>query len=188
MFEIKRLCALALATLLLGFWGVAGAEMAPLPTVKSLDLPRFLDKWHEIALIPNRFQRKCVRDTEAEYAAGGAAELLVRNRCVAADGSVEVAIGAARRVNPGDPTRLQVRFAPSWLAWLPLVWGDYWVIGLADDYRYAVLGEPSRSFLWILARDTAFCSADRVAIDALLLSVGYDPQRLVSSPQSGGVR
>lgn len=188
MPEIKRLCSVALVTLLVSFAGAAGAEITPLPTVKSLDLQRFLGKWHEIALIPNRFQRKCVRNTEAEYAASGPGELLVRNRCVAADGSVEVAIGVARRGSPEDPTRLQVRFAPAWLAWLPMVWWDYWVIGLADDYRYAVVGEPSRTFLWILARNTGLSSADRIAIDALLLSVGYDPQRLVKTPQSGGVR
>lgn len=182
------MCSVPLAALLISLAGAAGAEMAPLPTVKSLDLQRFLGKWHEIALIPNHFQRKCVRDTEADYAAGESGELLVRNRCIAADGSVELAIGAARRVSPDDPTRLQVRFAPVWLAWLPMVWGDYWVIGLADDYRYAVVGEPSRSFLWILARDTSLSSADRIAIDALLRSVGYDPQRLVKSLQSGGTR
>ena len=188
MLEVKRLCAVLVATLSVGSGGLAQAETQPLPTIKSLDLQRFLGKWHEIALIPNRFQRKCVRDTEAEYAAGESAELVVRNRCVTADGTVDVAIGVARRVAPDDSARLQVRFAPASLAWLPMVWGDYWVIGLADDYRYAVIGEPSRSFLWILARGTALSSTDQNAIDSLLRAVGYDPQRLVKTPQSGGNR
>lgn len=132
MLEIKRLCAVLVATLLVGFGGLAQAETQPLPTVKSLDLQRFLGKWPEIALIPNRFQRKCVRDTEAEYAAGESAELVVRNRCVTADGAVEVAIG--------------------------------------------------------VARGTALSSTDQNAIDGLLRAVGYDPQRLVKTPQSGRTR
>ena len=45
-----------------------------------------------------------------------------------------------------------MRFAPDWLAWLPFVWANYWVIDLADDYSYAVVGEPGREYLWILAR------------------------------------
>jgi apolipoprotein D and lipocalin family protein len=64
------------------------------------------------------------------------------------------------------------------------VWGDYWVIGLADDYRYAVVGEPSREYLWILARTTRLSPQDRSAIDNLLRASGYDPARLVESPQS----
>jgi apolipoprotein D and lipocalin family protein len=89
---------------------------------------------------------KCARDTSAEYSAGTGDELIVKNRCINADGGVEAVTGVARRVDAADPTRLKVRFAPARLAWLPVVWGDYWVIGLADDYRYAVVGEPSREY------------------------------------------
>ena len=188
MLEVSKWAALVFAVVLISFGTLAWAGSAPLPTVKSLDLQRFLGKWHEIALIPNRFQRKCVRDTEAEYAVGEPRELLVRNRCISADGSVEVALGMARRVKADDAAPLQVRFAPAWLSWLPMVWRDYWVIGLADDYRYAVIGEPGRAYSWILARNASLSGADRTAIEALLRSVGYDPQRLVESPQSGGRR
>jgi len=162
----------------------SGTEPAPLATVKSLDARRYLGTWHQIALIPNFFQRKCARDTSAEYSAGVGDEIIVKNRCINAEGGLEAVTGVARRVEPADPTRLKVRFAPAWLAWLPVVWGDYWVIGLADDYRYAVVGEPSREYLWILARSTRLSPQDRAAIDNLLRAAGYDPARLVESPQS----
>jgi apolipoprotein D and lipocalin family protein len=45
-----------------------------------------------------------------------------------------------------------VRFAPDWLAWVPKVWADYWVIDLDADYKWAVVGSPSRKYLWILSR------------------------------------
>ncbi len=162
-----------------------GAENQALSTVKVLDFSLYLGKWHEIAKYPNRFQRKCVRDTSAEYSLGDRGEVTVRNRCTAADGTVEEVTGAARRVTPDDSTRFKVRFAPSWLSWLPLVWGDYWVIGLAPDYRYAVVGEPSREYLWILARDKRLSLDDRTAIDTLLKGAGYEPRRLVETLQSG---
>ena len=162
-----------------------GAEIQPVLPVKVLDFSRYLGKWHEISKYPNKFQRKCVRDTSAEYSLGDQGEVIVRNRCTTVEGTVEAVTGAARRVAPEYPTRLKVRFAPSWLSWLPLVWGDYWVIGLAPDYRYAVVGEPSRQYLWILARDTRLSQDDRTAIDALLGAAGYEPQRLVETPQSG---
>jgi apolipoprotein D and lipocalin family protein len=165
------------------------AETAPLSTVKSLDLQRYLGVWHEIALYPNYFQRKCARNTSAEYSAGVEGTVVVRNQCTTADGAVESVTGVARRVRADDPTRLKVRFAPDWLSWLPMVWGDYWVIGLADDYRYAVVGEPNREYLWILGRQPTLSPADRSTIDALLRTAGYDPQRLVErQPSTGAVK
>jgi apolipoprotein D and lipocalin family protein len=169
-FLAVSVCTAALAT-----------DPAPLATVKALDARRYLGTWNEIAMYPNFFQRKCARDTSAEYSAGEGAEIVVQNRCVNAEGGVEMVTGVARRADPADPTRLKVRFAPSWLAWLPLVWGDYWVIGLADDYRYAVVGEPRRDYLWILARATRLSREDRATIDGLLRAAGYDPARLVET-------
>ena len=82
------------------------------------------------------------------------------------------------------PAKLEVRFAPAWLGWLPFLWGDYWVIDLADDYRYAVVGEPSREYLWVLAREPRLPDADWQKIVARLPALGYDPSRLVRTPAS----
>jgi apolipoprotein D and lipocalin family protein len=169
-----------------GLNGALFAETAPLSTVKTLDLQRYLGVWHEISFYPNYFQRKCARDTSAEYSMGEDGAVVVRNRCTTADGAVESVTGMARRVRADDPSRLKVRFAPEWLSWLPLVWGNYWVIGLADDYRYAVVGEPNREYLWILARQPTLSAPDRSDIDALLRKAGYDPQRLVERQQATG--
>jgi apolipoprotein D and lipocalin family protein len=76
-----------------------------------------------------------------------------------------------------------VSFLPAFLRWLPIGWGNYWVIGLAPDYRYAVVGEPSREYLWILSRTPALAEQDRKTIDELLRTQGYDPAKLVATPQ-----
>lgn len=171
---MKRALVLLFATLNAG-----AAE--PLATVGAVDLARYAGEWYEIAKYPNRFQQQCVTDTTATYRLRDDGRIGVVNRCRTRDG-VDEAHGVARPVD--DRTdRLQVSFLPAALRWLPFGWGDYWIIELAPDYRYAVIGEPSREYLWVLARTRTLAPADRRAIEARLPAHGYDPQRLVDSPQ-----
>ena len=95
-------------------------------------------------------RHECVGDVRATYARRPDGRIDVVNRCRTAGGETE-ARGVARIVDEQAFARLKVRFAPAWLSFLP-VWGDYWIIGLADDYTWAVVGSPDRKYLWILAR------------------------------------
>jgi apolipoprotein D and lipocalin family protein len=140
--------------------------------------------WFEIARFPNRFQRQCAGDVRASYARRPDGRLDVVNRCRTADGQSE-ARGVARIVDTRTFARLKVRFAPSWLSFLPLVWGDYWVIGLAPDYSWAVVGEPGRDYLWILARTPRPDEESMAAAWAAARASGYDVERLVRTPQGG---
>ena len=79
----------------------------------------------------------------------------------------------ARRVE-GHPGRLQVRFAPDWLAWLPMVWADYWVIALDPDYQWALIGEPGRKYLWVLSRSPRMQRSVFEGIKAKAVAMGYD--------------
>jgi apolipoprotein D and lipocalin family protein len=160
--------------------GSAGAA-DPLVTVGDVDLPRYAGQWYEIAKYPNRFQRQCLSDTTATYTLRDDGNIDVVNRCRTRDGMDE-ATGVARRL-AGRTDRLEVSFLPAALRWLPIGWGNYWIIELARDYRYAVIGEPSREYLWVLARTRALAPEDRRAIEARLPAHGYDPARLVDSPQ-----
>lgn len=166
-----------------------------LVSVPALDLNRYQGRWYQIAYYPNRFQRQCVQNTQALYEPLQGGQVRVTNRCTQADGSVAEAVGLARPQRgglwgwgqgPAQAARLEVRFAPAWLSWLPPVWGSYWVIQLADDYRYAVIGEPSRNYLWILSRTPTLAPADRATILARLPAQGYDPARLREEPQTAG--
>jgi apolipoprotein D and lipocalin family protein len=170
-------CALFLLLLAAGSAGAAD----PLVTVGDVDLPRYAGQWYEIAKYPNRFQRQCLSDTTATYTLREDGNVDVVNRCRTRDGMDE-ASGVARRL-AGRTDRLEVSFLPAALRWLPIGWGNYWIIELAPDYRYAVIGEPSREYLWVLARTRALTPEDRRAIEARLPVHGYDPARLVDSPQ-----
>lgn len=125
----------------------------PLPVVPSVDLSRYAGKWFEIARLPNKFQKDCVGETTATYAVLDETQLKVVNECRNGTGRIEQAEGKARIADTAGPnSKLKVRFAPAWLSWLPSVWGDYWIMDVAPDYSYAVIGTPDRQYLWILSR------------------------------------
>lgn len=158
-------------------------EAPPLQPVPSVDLARYVGTWYEIAHYPNYFQRMCVSGTRAQYSTLPSGNVQVQNRCVN-EKKEEVAVTGQARVLPNSGNaKLVVRFAPNWLAWLPFVWAPYWVIQLADDYRYAVVSEPSREYLWILSRTATLAEADLQAIKARLKEQGLDAAKLKFTPQ-----
>jgi apolipoprotein D and lipocalin family protein len=148
-------------------------------TVDRVDLDRYAGDWFEIARFPNRFQRQCIGDVRARYTLRSDGRIDVVNRCRTGDGSTTEAHGIARRVDERTSARLKVRFAPAALSFLPFVWGDYWILGLADDYTWSLVGSPDRAYLWILSRTPdmnadAYASAVRVAA-----ANGFEVDRLV---------
>lgn len=163
----------------------AAAANAPLPVVAHLDLQRYSGTWHEIARLPNSFQKKCVGgDVSAEYTPLPSGDISVLNSCRTADGSISRAQGLARRVPPEkgeapDVGRLQVRFAPSWLSWLPMVWGDYRVMEIAEDYSTALVGTADRQYLWLLARQPHMVPADVQRWLDKAAALGFDKQAVI---------
>lgn len=121
-------------------------------TIISLDVPRYLGTWYEIAKFPNWFQKKCASNTKAVYSIRADGNLRVLNSCKTAEGELSEAEGAARQIGAKDSPKLEVRFAPAWLSFLPLVWGDYWVIDLDSQYQVAAVSDPRREYLWVLSR------------------------------------
>jgi len=159
----------------------AAPDPRPVRTVAAVDLQRYLGTWYEIARFPNSFQdgrgRRCV-DTTATYALRPDGQVSVENRCLdAADGNRQVtASGTAYAVEGSNNARLRVTF------FWPF-YGDYWVIGLDPDYRWAVVGAPGRDYLWILSRTPTLSAADRAAALQAATAQGFDVARLQETPQ-----
>jgi apolipoprotein D and lipocalin family protein len=155
---------------------------APLQVVAPVDLQRYAGIWHEQARLPNRFQKSCSGPVTAEYTPQPDGTVQVVNRCVRADGNFNEAIGTARVVPvAGQPGagRLEVRFAPAWLGWLPIVWGDYWILKLDRDYQVALVGTPDREYLWVLSRAPRLDDATlQVELD-YARSLGFDADKVV---------
>ncbi|HWX67707.1 MAG TPA: lipocalin family protein [Rhodanobacter sp.] len=130
---------------------IATGATLPNQPVRTLDLDRYTGQWHEIAHLPMYFQRSCLDAVIATYTANPDGTIHVHNTCRTSEGITSV--DGLAKIAPGQPAALKVRFAPAWLSWLPQAWADYWVIEVDADYRWAVVGSPSRKYLWILSRD-----------------------------------
>lgn len=179
---VHRLGALLLVALTCAA-GSAQAEPAALQPIARLDVPRYLGTWYEVAKFPNWFQRKCAEQTQAQYRLQDAGQIEVLNSCRRADGTVIQAQGLARQIGAADSPRLQVRFAPAWLSFLPVVWGDYWVIDLDDSYQLAAVSEPRRAYLWILSRTPQPDPQSYQSLLERLKARGFDLSALERTPQ-----
>jgi len=151
----------------------------PVATVKRVDLNQYAGLWYEIAKIPNSFQKQCVSGTTAEYSLMEDGRIQVVNRCHEANGNQGSAKGLARVTDVQTNAKLQVSFVRflgrNWF------WGDYWIIGLDDDYQWAIVGHPKRTYGWILARAPALVPSDLERCYNILREQGYEPQAFVST-------
>jgi len=147
-------------------------NLPELRTVPRVDLSRYMGTWYELASYPQSFQRDCFAST-ATYALRGDGQVDVLNTCHkgSPQGPLAEARGRARVVDPATNARLQVSFFGPF-------WGDYWVIDLAPDYTYAVVGHPSRDYLWILSRTPGLEARTLDGIRERLAAQGYELQRL----------
>lgn len=148
----------------------------PVASVAEVDLPRYGGKWFEIASFPMFFQRNCIGDTTADYVLTPEGDVAVTNRCRTESGFDE-ARGQATVVEGSRNARLKVSFFWPFRS-------DYWVIGLDPEYRWAVVGNPNRKYLWILSRSPQLPQA---LLDAALQAAsaqGYDLTQLRYTKQA----
>jgi len=153
-------------------------SLPPVQTIASLDVPRYMGTWFELAKFPNVFQRKCVSNTRAVYTLNADNTVQVLNRCRIQDGNTIEALGQAKQIGNVTSPVLKVRFAPEWLGWLPLVWGDYWVIDLDDQYQLAAVSDAKREYLWVLSRSPKTDPRQYAALLQRLQQQGFDVDKL----------
>ena len=151
--------------------------LPPLTTVPAVDLSKYTGTWYEIASYPQSFQKGCTATT-ANYSARPDGEINVVNRCRkgSLEGEEDTADGRARVVDTTTNAKLEVSFFRPF-------WGDYWIIQLAPDYSYAVVGHPGRDYLWILSRTPQMDEAVYTGILAKLKEQGYPLDRLQKTLQ-----
>lgn len=165
-------------------WGVllalSGCTVPPpdIVAVPSVDLARYSGEWFEVARIPTSFEdamgRKCT-DVRARYTLRDDGRLDIHNTCrnLARDGAIEVSDGVGRAADDTG-ARLLVTFLWPFSA-------PYWVIGLDADYRWAVVGVPSRRYLWVLSRTPELPEADLEAALAIAAAQNFDLSHLVKA-------
>ncbi len=161
-------------------------EKPPLQVVPSVDLKKYSGKWYEIARFPNSFQKDCAGDVTATYTPRPDGKITVLNECREKNGKTKRAEGLARVASKEGPnTKLEVRFAPSFLSVLPFVWGDYWMIDLAPDYSHVMVGTPDREYLWVLSRTPRMDESLYKQLLGKAAAQSFNANRMVKTEQKG---
>ena len=154
-----------------------GVHAQPLVTVPRVELDQYVGKWYEISSYPQRFQKGC-HGTTATYTLSDKGHLIVENRCNrdSMDGKASYIKGKAFVEEGSSNAKLNIQF----------FWpfrGKYWIIDLAADYSYAVVGHPNRKYLWILSRSPQLPSGVYQGILARLKTNGFDTTKLQETEQ-----
>jgi apolipoprotein D and lipocalin family protein len=160
------------------------AAVKEMEVVKGVDLKRYMGRWYEIASFPSRFQPKNGENTRATYTLrdDGTVNVLNETWTNGKRGFIE---GSAYKADPdSEEAKLKVRFyVPPFLPIIPVT-GDYWVLYLDDEYEYALIGQPSRNYLWILCRQTQMDEEIYNKLVEKAVEAGYDVSKLHRTRQS----
>jgi apolipoprotein D and lipocalin family protein len=149
----------------------------PLTTVSHVDLHRYAGLWYEIARLPQRFEKGCAHVT-AEYRPLADGRIEVLNTCHqdSVYGPVETVRGLARVVDAKTNAKLKVQF--QW----PFE-GDYWVLVLDEDYRFALVGTPDRKGLWVLSREPQLSHPALAKLTEMARQKGFAVEKLIYTEQ-----
>lgn len=163
------------------------AAMPPVETAAQIDLKQYLGTWYEFAAMPQFFQRNCTGNTTAEYALTEGEFISIANSCDTASGKRSSANGRAKVVDKTSNSKLKVTFV-HFLGWQFLLGGDYWILGVGNNYSYAIVGSPSRKYAWILSRKPAMTDEQINEAKAILVKQGYDTCKLITTIQNNGLQ
>lgn len=157
-------------------------------TVKNVDLKKYAGRWYEIASFPARFQPRSGTNSRATYTLNEDQTIHVLNETWVG-GKRSYIEGKAWKADPATPdAKLLVRFmVPPFLPLFPVT-GDYWVLALEEEnYSYALVGQPSKKYLWVLSRTTELSDEIYNKLLEKATSDGYDVSKLEKTPQPEGV-
>ncbi len=158
----------------------------PLAPVEALDVGRYLGVWNQVAALPQPYNLDCARNTTADYQLIDANNIRVENTCISWSGATNRIIGNARVNDPVTRAQLHVSFPG--VPFQNSLDGptNYIVTFIAEDYSWAIVGDPLRFSGFVLSRSPAVDPARWGEIRAVVADRGYDPCLLLTSPTPGG--
>jgi lipocalin len=120
--------------------------------------------------------------TTASYPLLDDGSISVVNSCLTDSEDVLTSQGRAFVEDTQTNAKLLVSFVNLKDTWLfP---GNYWVLGLGENYEYAVVGEPTREYGWILSRSCTLSSENLAEVIDILTAQGYDISQFILTDQS----
>jgi apolipoprotein D and lipocalin family protein len=137
---------------------LSGCTNPPLDVAPNVDLHRFQGKWYEIARLPRPTEQDCTATT-AYYSMATDGQVTMVNECHVGNftGALRSVSTSAKVTDPNTPAKLSLDFGG--------FYGDYWIIDVGDRYEYAVVGHPTRQYLWVLSRTPTL---DKPTLDGIL--------------------
>ncbi len=176
MSAARRAAALVAA----GYVAMGCATDPPLDVAPSVDLTRFQGAWYEIAKLPRPTQADCF-GTVAYYSLTASDALHFVNECHvgALTGPLRTVNMDAKVGNPSVPAKLSLDVGG--------FYGDYWILDVGRAYEYAVVGHPSRSYLWILSRTPSLDDATLQGVLGRAGAAGFDTSKLEFTVHDGAV-
>jgi apolipoprotein D and lipocalin family protein len=153
------------------------AEEPPLAAVDFVDLDRYMGRWYVLANIPYFAERGNVAPY-VEYSRRP--DGLIDDRYTARETFERPPFVKDGMIEVTDP----VRNAEGRITFLPPLWQDYAVLYLDPDYRYTVIGHPSRNFAWVFAREPRVSNEVYAAMLAALAANGFDLSRVLKIPHT----
>jgi apolipoprotein D and lipocalin family protein len=165
--------SLALLTLAIALAGCYG----PLETVPYVDTTELQGTWYEIGHLPRSTQEGCA-GTTATYTPVSDGHFAVVHECTLQGGQQLKSTATLYVIDETTHAKLGIDLGG--------FIGDYWIIDEASDYRYIVVGHPSRQYMWILARDKHMPQADLDAVLAHAKAQGFDTSVVEYTNQDGG--
>lgn len=168
-----------LLLLIIGLFGCSGGPYPPLAVVDNVEIDKYLGRWYEIARLPNSFEEGCFCIT-ADYSLIDSTTLKVVNGCRedSPNGELNEANGKAFVVPNTNNAKLKVQF------FWPFK-GDYWILELdKENYEYVLVGNPSREYLWILARTPELNNEIYNMLTGKAKEKGFDITKLIKPDQS----
>ncbi len=148
----------------------------PLTTVSSVELNRYLGSWYEIYRLPNWFEDSDCNTVTANYSIRDDGNIKVLNTCHKISGKKD-AEGIAKIVDTTTNSKLKVSFFRPF-------YGDYWIVDLAPDYSWALIGEASGKYFWILARAPKLDASTEQLLLQKARNLGYLTERFVKPENS----
>jgi apolipoprotein D and lipocalin family protein len=162
----------------------AGAIQVAPGDVVQLDYLRYEGRYYEIARLYNHRERNCGSDVVITFVRRIEGDVSFINQCIEKNKTWIMDIG--RLVTTGsDQKPGELWFRSDLIGWAPWLNGTYRLIELSGDFRYAMIGDPDGSKLWIFSRSRQMDDQTYQRLVARAAERGYDTSKLIRTPQTG---
>jgi apolipoprotein D and lipocalin family protein len=145
----------------------------PNKAVDKVDLSRYAGKWYSLYSIPTMFD-KGTRETTTTYTLNKDGYYNVLTTAKKKD-DAELQVYKSKLFPIAEQHNAEMKAQFVWPFKV-----DYWVIDVAPDYSYVVVGHPDHKFLFIMSRKPTMDKKLYEGLVAKCKAMGYPVEKLTS--------